>query len=181
MTVTKISQIYGVKVNKIAFLEWCIAHPESEWTKKLMTMNESARLDEYIQFLKEGGICLPVKIIKEEDEYFDDYDWEIFGYLGVDDRDAVDGYGDVIETFGMYVPTHDQQEVDGQNVVIVGVRVSQVYSNVGTVILCNTQLPFQPNKCSLKRANEILVSQEFTKEVSDRGLYLVQNFCSCCT
>ena len=173
MTITTISQIYGTKVEKVAFLEWCVAHPTSEWTKGLMTMEESMRLNEYIQYLKDG--CLP------RDDSFDDYDWEIFGYLSVNEGvDAIDKYG-VRETFGLYVPTHDQQEADRKNIVIVGVRVTQIYSITNTLVTCDTQLPFRPTVQTLMRADEMLDNQDFTKGISERRLYLVQNFCSCCT
>lgn len=198
MTIRKISQIYGIKVNKLAFLEWCVAHPESEWT---MTLKESERLDEYIQYIQhlrhgkdsQHGNDSHDSHDSHDSQYeedsqkgtrdhsFDDHDWEIFGCLSSHDgnEDIIDNC--VVERFGLYVPTHDQQEAGGEDVVIVGVTVSQIYSNIDTLVLYDTQLPFQPSKWALKRAGEILDSQPFTSTVSERSLYLVQDFCFCCT
>jgi hypothetical protein len=189
MTVTGITQVFGVKLSKIKLLEWCVANPDAVYAMGWDTSAANVylkdghclNLNDYIKYLKD-----PHRDANHPN--FCDTDGILFDSLtgGQPSLREVHGlFGDLNLKFGIYVPTHDQQgDVDIANEsVIIGIRVGYCILSVNRTINYNERLPFEPDEGIIMRANNSMNKTPYfrLRDTHDEPeLFLVQNDCFCC-
>jgi hypothetical protein len=193
MTITGLSQIYGCKVTKVEFLEWCLLNPDSIWGKKtnviLKGINAKGLYKASYTF---AGIIECFKVFeateecdrhKHRDRFEIDPDVlheildEIFDEISVPDWNSKPKAMYHNGAFGIYKIPHDTD--DGSH-VIAGMRISYVHTTSDEPVPVTTQLPFNPSEEVRDEAQEEFDRHSFM-DGRVNELFLVQNDCYCCS
>src|SRR3989344_3319968 len=193
MAITSLTQVFGCSVSKLEFLNWLVTTstfatsvPDSACIKTLASKWMSIALEElndlpkYVDYLNRPKS----ERTAELDDYFVDYDSFVFSVLDEYSPASVrinGGEGYLNRALSLFVPTHDQTDLESENedTIVIGVRTAYIMVDCDTVRLHGTLgLPVGDDDgegCELELDSLDLLHGR------KREFFVIQNDCACCS
>jgi len=160
MTLTKLKQIYGIRVTRIELYKWIVDHPDSKWYKQgtQAMKNVDTTIEQYVN--------TPI----DRDDIYPDADGEFITAI------TRDFYSPASPEVEIYPITHDLETSD----VIVGICVMDINlaflseSSVPVDFKFPVTLDFEPVYIRQLETHSFTANRE-------PNYYMVQNDCVCCS
>lgn len=183
MTITALTQVYGVRLTRHQFFKYLLEHPEHIWSQKVKKFIDQSPEYDFKTFVDE------LKNRAEIADGYMDIDAEVLyeiipSFLNPNmEKERRDDNGNYLHNIEVHELTHD---VSPHNDIIVGITVTDIKFHVGLEesVFPENNLPwaFSTGYYTYNDQKEVVFNSDWAK-ISNfvPRMYVIQNDCACCS